>query len=235
MGSTRLPGKVLMDVGGRPVLAFMVQRLESSQTLSQVCVATSSLERDEPIVTLCEAMGTRCIRGPEEDVLERYRLAAEILGADVVVRLTADCPLICPKVMDQVVSAFLAADPPVDYASNCLRRTYPRGLDTEVFSRSALDLAAREATVPSDREHVTPFIWRQPRRFRHLNVEDTEDYSGLRWTVDTEEDLQFVRRMVGALGERASGATYQELRAHYLAHPEWACINAAVEQKGIAQ
>lgn len=233
MGSTRLPGKVLMDVGGRPMLGFMLERLKPAQLLDETWVATSSLEQDDPIEALCANLDVPCLRGPEDNVLERYRLAARASGAEVIVRLTADCPLICPEVVDRVVSAFLNASPSVDYASNCLRRTYPRGLDTEAFSRAALEIVAREAREPADREHVASFIWRQPERFRHLSVEDQENLSNLRWTVDTPEDLDFIRHIVGGLGAMAAKASYAELKQLHVSHPEWSTINANVEQKAI--
>jgi spore coat polysaccharide biosynthesis protein SpsF len=233
MGSTRLPGKVLADVGGRPMLALMLERLGRSRLLDEVCVATSTLERDAPIEELCATRGVWCVRGPESDVLERFRQAVCATGADVVVRLTADCPLICPEVVDCVLQRFLEATPPADYARNCLRRTFPRGLDTEVVSRRVLDLAAAEASESPDREHVTCFVWRQPDRFRLLSVEDVVDRSGLRWTVDTPEDLELVRHLADALGDRAAAATYAEILSAFGAHPEWAGINALVEQKGI--
>lgn len=231
MGSSRLPGKVLMDLGGRPVLALMLARLARSETLAGVGVATSELAQDDPIAELCDALSVGIFRGSEEDVLSRYVGAAEMFRADLVVRLTGDCPFICPEVTDKVVWAFRGASPPVDYASNCLRRTYPRGLDTEVIAREMLERSAREATEAADREHVTSFVWRQPERFRHLSVEDREDHSGLRWTVDTPEDYRLISIMVKALGEGALTSTYRDLINVFVRHPEWAHINALVEQK----
>ena len=234
MGSTRLPGKVLMDVGGRPMLAFMLERLQRATMLNEIWVATSARSQDDPIVSLCTSLGTNCHRGPEDDVLERYRQTAGVSGADVIVRLTADCPLICPEVVDKVAAAFMNAAPPVDYASNCICRTYPRGLDTEAVSRGALDVAAIDATDPADREHVTYFIWRQPKRFQHLSVEDFQNHSDLRWTVDTPEDMDLIRRIEGELGAGAGEASYGDLLDLIVHHPEWSAINARVEQKVVA-
>ena len=233
MGSTRLPGKVLMDLAGKPMLGFMLERLKPAKTLNEIWVATSALAQDDPIAMLCSSLGAHCHRGPEDDVLERYRQAADVSNADVIVRLTADCPLVCPEVVDKVVTAFLNARPQPEYASNCLRRTYPRGLDTEVLSRAVLGTAAREATEPADREHVTRFVWRQPDRFRHLSVEDTEEHSALRWTVDTAEDLLLVRQIVGALGRDWATADYRSLLSIVHANPAWSAINADVHQKAI--
>jgi spore coat polysaccharide biosynthesis protein SpsF len=230
MGSTRLPGKVLMDIAGRPALALMVERLERADTLTESIVATSTLEQDDPIVRLCESLSVRVFRGSETDVLSRYVGAAQAFEADVIVRLTADCPFICPEVTDRIVRAFYDAVPPVHYATNCIRRTYPRGLDTEVISRRTLEAVAAEANAPADLEHVTYFVRRQPSRFRHLSVEDEDDRSGLRWTLDTPKDFQLLSRMSQALGARVVGSSYHELLGLFDNHPDWAAINADVEQ-----
>lgn len=219
-----------MDLGGRPALAFMLARLARCETLTRVGVATSDLAQDDCIAGLCDALSVGIFRGSEKDVLSRYVAAAEMFRADVVVRLTADCPFICPEVTDLVVRAYRDASPSVDYATNCLRRTYPQGLDTEVISRDALERSALEATEAADREHVTYFVWRQRERFRHLSVEDGENHSDLRWTVDTPEDYRLISLMVKALGERAVTSTYHELLDVFARHPEWAQINALVEQ-----
>jgi spore coat polysaccharide biosynthesis protein SpsF len=231
MGSTRLPGKVLMDLGGRPALALMLARAARSQAMDAIGVATSTLDQDDPVAALCEMLGVPVFRGPESDVLARYAGAAEAFGADVVVRLTGDCPLMCPEITDSVIAAFHAASPAADYATNCLRRTQPRGLDTEVLSRATLDAIARDATEAPDREHVTYFVWRQPDRYRHLSVERPEDRSDLRWTLDTPEDYTLLSTIVEALGPRATTASYQELLDLVDRHPEWNEINAAIEQK----
>lgn len=230
MGSTRLPGKVLMDLGGRPALALMLARLARCETLTEVRVATSDLAQDDPIAGLCDALSVGIFRGSEEDVLSRYVAAAETFRADVIVRLTADCPFICPEVTDTVVQAFRDASPPVDYAANCLRRTYPQGLDTEVITKDTLERSALEATEAADREHVTYFVRRQRERFRHLSVEDGEDHSDLRWTLDTPEDFRLISLMVKALGSRAVTSTYHDLLDVFFRHPEWPQINAHVEQ-----
>jgi spore coat polysaccharide biosynthesis protein SpsF len=230
MGSTRLPGKVLLELGERPAIALMTERLSHSRMISAMAVATSRLPQDDPIAALCATLSLPVYRGDEEDVLDRYAGAAEMLGADVVVRLTGDCPLICPDVTDRVIRAFVEASPEVDYASNCLRRTYPRGLDTEVIARGSLDRAAREAHEAADREHVTRFIRLRPQRFRHLSVEDEED---LRWTVDTPEDLHLISVMVRTLGAAVARSDYADLLALIARHPEWTRINAHVTQKAL--
>ena len=194
MGSTRLPGKVLEEIAGMTMLERVVRRTAASRLISEVIVATTVSPHDDVIFAASSGIGCRCFRGSEQDVLDRYFRAAVEFKAEIVVRITSDCPLIDAAVVDRVITAFLDGAP--DYASNTLERTYPRGLDTEVLSRAALERAWREADQPGQREHVTPFIWQQPSRFRLLSVIDDEDHSHHRWTVDTIDDLQFVRTLL---------------------------------------
>lgn len=199
MGSTRLPGKVMADIAGYPMLWHVVDRLRKAQSIKQVVIATSDESTDNAIADFALRNTIECFRGSERDVLDRYYRAAERYKADVIVRITADCPLIDPQVVDKVVNAFLAGD--YDYVSNTLRYTYPDGLDTEVFSFVALQQTWKEARVPTDREHVTPYI-RTSGQFRILNVENEVDLSilDLRWTVDSQADLEFVRGIYARLG-----------------------------------
>jgi spore coat polysaccharide biosynthesis protein SpsF len=232
MGSTRLPGKVLADLAGMPVLARVVHRARRSRRVDQVVVATSRGPADDAVAGLCSDLAVPCFRGSEEDVLERFRDAAREHRAEAVVRLTADCPLLDPAVVDQVVEGFLAGRP--DYASNTLERSWPRGLDTEVLTRDALETAAREALEPYQRAHVTPFLYQHPERFRLLPVVAPEDWSGLRWTVDTPEDLALVRELYRRLGDRGDfgfAAALAEVRAD----PQLAEWNRAVRQKDLSE
>jgi glutamate-1-semialdehyde 2,1-aminomutase/spore coat polysaccharide biosynthesis protein SpsF len=201
MGSTRLPGKVLADVCGRPMLEHIVSRLRRSRLIDDVIVATSSAQADDPIAEAGAQKNFKVFRGHESDVLDRYYEAAKYARADIVVRITSDCPLIDPEIVDRVLAAFLSEE--CDYASNTLVCTYPDGLDTEVFSFSALEIAWREGRRAADREHVTPFI-RTSRRFRLRNVQSEMGQSTrhLRWTVDELCDLDFVRAVYTRLGVR---------------------------------
>lgn len=197
MGSTRLPGKVLAEIAGHPMLWHVVQRLCHARTLDRIVVATSDRAADDAIATLCERMGVECFRGSEDDVLDRYYQAAKAYEADVIVRITADCPLIDPHVVDEVISTYL--DSEFDYVTNTLRITYPAGLDTEVFSFAALEKAWKEARKPAEREHVTPYI-RRSGKFRVGGVENEETSRFFyRWTVDEPRDLEFVRRVYDEL------------------------------------
>jgi spore coat polysaccharide biosynthesis protein SpsF len=190
-GSTRLPGKVLREIDGRPMLGFMLDRLDAL-AVDELVVATSDLERDDPIAEIAQAAGRAVVRGPEDDVLARYALAVERHPAEHVVRLTADCPLADPALVERVVAHHV--DTGADYTANVFPRTYPKGLDVEVVRAVALRDAAALAGAPAEREHVTPFFYRRPQLFRLANVRHDVALGDERWTVDTEEDLDFVRR-----------------------------------------
>lgn len=199
-GSTRLPGKVLQDVGGRPMLRFMLDRLRELDGI-EVVVATSTLGRDDAIVEVARGAKCRTVRGPERDVLGRFAIALDETPAEHVVRLTADCPLLDAGLVRQVLDAHLAAD--ADYTSNVFPRTFPKGLDVEVARASALKAAADEARDQDEREHVMPFIYRRPERFALANVRNAGWLGAERWTVDTIEDLEFVRELVATMGSRS--------------------------------
>jgi glutamate-1-semialdehyde aminotransferase/spore coat polysaccharide biosynthesis protein SpsF (cytidylyltransferase family) len=194
LGSTRLPGKVLAEINGKPMLWHVVRRLQRARRLDRVMVVTSTSATDDPLARFCADLDIPCFRGSEEDVLDRFYQAACSHKAAVVVRITADCPFIDPLVIDRVLEAFATGK--YDYVSNTLRYTYPDGLDTEVFSFSALEQAWRKAQKPSEREHVTPYL-RLSGEFRVQNVVNPADVcvSDYRWTVDEPADLEFVRRV----------------------------------------
>ncbi|OQY31708.1 MAG: hypothetical protein B6I38_05480 [Anaerolineaceae bacterium 4572_5.1] len=200
MGSSRLPGKVLKDIGGRPMLEWVVKRASRSQTISRVVVATTTDPADQPVADFCAQAGYAYKRGNVYDVLDRYYVAACQFEADVIVRLTADCPLIDPDVIDKTVQAFFEATPPANFAANRLPppwgRTYPIGLDVEVCSFRALEEAWQKAEQPHQREHVMPYLYENADRFNILLVDHERDFGDLRWTVDTSADLDLVREVV---------------------------------------
>jgi spore coat polysaccharide biosynthesis protein SpsF len=232
MGSTRLPGKVLLDLAGEPMLARCVERARRAQTLDQVVVATTEQPGDEAIVELCRERGWPCFRGSEDDVLDRYYGAAKAHAADVVVRITSDCPLIEPTVVDLVVREFLERQPEIDYASNTVsERTYPRGLDTEVVRFETLERAWYEDDNPAWREHVTPYIYRHPEMFHLHSVTNPVDYSDMRWTVDTLKDLTFVQRIYEHFGH--GFFSWSEVIDVLTEHSEWLEINRDVQQKTV--
>ena len=198
MNSNRLPGKVLKDICGESMLGRVVHRVKSATILDKVVVATSDTLIDDLIENECGKLGVSVFRGNEDDVLDRFYQAAIFHRAEVGVRITADCPLIEPIIIDKVVQAFLNSD--VDYASNTLQRTYPRGLDVEAFGLRALTTAWKNSFKPYHRTHVTPYIYENADFFKLLSVTNSCDWSKYRWTVDTPEDLQFVRRVYEILG-----------------------------------
>jgi spore coat polysaccharide biosynthesis protein SpsF len=233
MGSTRFPGKVLAGIGGQPMLAWVIDRVRLAQSLDDVIIATSTEEGDQPIVDLCREQGYACCRGSMADVLDRYHHCAVKANADVVVRLTADCPLIDPGLIDKTVQAFVNADPPVAFATNRLPwdRTYPIGLDVEICSKEVLDIAWREAEQQHQREHVMPFIYEHPERFAVLELRSEIDYSDMRWTVDTQADLGLIRIIVERLGGRKD-FSWLDVLALFEDDPELKKLNINVRQKG---
>jgi spore coat polysaccharide biosynthesis protein SpsF len=228
LGSTRLPGKVLLPLLGEPILTRVMRRAGRARTLDGVVVATTTLPEDDAIVALADAQGWPVVRGSETDLLARYLLAAATHDAEVVVRITSDCPLIDPEVIDATVAAFRGSD--VDYASNTLPpATYPRGLDVEVIARSALERAGREDRDPAWREHTTPYIYRHPELFRLMRVPAEDDHADQRWSVDTAEDYELVGRVYDALGGDAF--SWRAALAVVEANPGWGSINRHIVQK----
>lgn len=229
MTSTRLPGKVLKKVAGKPLLEYQIERLKRSRIADEIVIATTTNETDLPIVELCERLKVYCYRGSEEDVLSRYYEAAKKSKADVVVRVTLDCPVIDPMVIDSVITGFLEKYPDLDYISNTQERTFPRGMDTEVFSIQALEETFNEATEKLDREHVTLFIRRQDDRYKIGGLTYHENQSSHRWTVDTEEDLNLVSKIINALYPVKTDFTLEDILKLLENNPEWVKINADVE------
>lgn len=226
MGSTRLPGKVLIRASGRSMLWHMLRRLRECHEIDEIVVATTLAERDEAIVHEAERCGVRSFRGSEDDVLDRYYRAAFAHDADAVVRVTSDCPLIDPDVVDRVVATFRGGE--YDYVSTNHPATFPDGLDTEVFSFDALREAWAHASHPHEREHVSPYIWDNPERFRIGNVAHEVDLSQReRWTLDYPEDAEFLVRIIDAL-HLPDGPCFRmrDVLAFLHAHPEVRAINA---------
>ncbi|HEX4427587.1 MAG TPA: glycosyltransferase family protein [Terriglobales bacterium] len=230
MGSSRLPGKVLMDVGGETVLARVVNRLRRATLLDEILIATCYSVTDDAIVRECERLSVPSFRGPEDDVLDRYHQAAQACKADVVVRITSDCPLIDPVLVDETISVFQQQH--ADYASNTIVHTYPRGLDTEVFSRAALERAWTEARNSYEREHVTPYFYEHPELFRVASTRGHTDCSHFRWTLDTPEDLQLIRKIYTRFDNQDTFG-WQEAVALMQREPELGELNSHVLQKSL--
>ncbi len=226
MNSTRLPGKVLLPLCGVPMVQGMLRRLSVLKERVPIILAISTHPNDTILMDVAATTGVAVIRGSEEDVLDRYVKAVASTSADTVVRLTADCPLSDPEMVDQALDLFYHLH--VEYLSNSLRRTYPRGFDIEIMSRTALESAAREAVLHREREHVTPFIRNHPERFSQACFVSPEDFSSWRLTVDTKEDAEIVQHVLSKLG---GSFTFETVKHVLEAHEEWRQINAHVQQK----
>jgi spore coat polysaccharide biosynthesis protein SpsF len=198
----------------------------------EIVVATTRLASDDPVVELAEREGVRWFRGDEADVLSRFAGAAQESKADLVVRITSDCPLVDPEESDRVVHELRTNGSNADYASNILRRTYPQGLDTEAFWADTLNRVHRLASSANSREHVTWYIYRErPDLFMCRSVADTVNNSDLRWTLDTSEDLESIRKIYQGLSLSETPRPYRDILAYVRAHPELVAINAGVVQK----
>ena len=198
MSSTRLPGKVLKPLAGAPMLQRQIERVLRAKRIGALVVATSTDRSDDPIAALCSDLRVACHRGPLDNVLARFQGAVDAFGpTDHVVRLTGDCPLADWEVIDATIARHLETG--AGYTSNTLTLTFPKGQDVEVFRAEHLAAAAREAADPYEREHVTPFLYRHPERFRLANLARDPPAPDLRWTVDTPDDFAFVTRVYEAL------------------------------------
>lgn len=233
MGSTRLPGKVMKNLASEPMLVRVANRTRRATTLDTVVIATTTSPTDDVIVNLCIERGWPFSRGSETDVLDHYYKVAFKLRADIVVRITADCPLIDPQVIDTVVCEFLLHRAEVDYVSNCEIRTFPRGLDTEVMSFGALERAWQDDHNPDWRCHVTQYIRRNPNLFRIRGITNStgKDYSYMRWTVDTPEDFAFISEIYSHF--QTDDFNWQEVLHFLETHPELLEINKDIQQKVI--
>lgn len=224
VSSSRLPAKVLKPLLGQPMLLRQVERIKRSKTIDQLVIATSLDSSDDPIAELCQEHGLTCYRGELHDVLDRFYRAALPYAPAHVVRLTGDCPVLDPVLLDEVVRFHLEGA--FDYASNAIPATFPDGLDVEVFRYVCLEQAWREATLPSQREHVTPFIHRQPARFKLGSYTSPVDRSHLRWTVDEPADLEVANRIYERLYPSNPAFTYQDILTLFEGEPDLSRINA---------
>ncbi|MGQ0553124.1 MAG: cytidylyltransferase domain-containing protein [Planctomycetota bacterium] len=231
-GSTRLPGKVLADIAGVSMLARVTERARRARLVEAVVVATSTLPGDDLVAAEAARLGLRVCRGSEQDVLARFLQAARECEAAHLVRLTADCPLLDPTLVDDVVRVYQEEHP--DYASNGLVPGYPRGLDVEAFSTAALERAGQQAQRPYERSHVTPYFYEHPELFRLRSLTPGEDLSAERWTVDTPEDLAFVRAVYAAFAPRTD-FSWQETLAAVQREPRLAELNRHVRQKALRE
>ncbi len=232
LGSTRLPAKVLRDIQGYTMLQRVVRRVKRCQYVDQVVVATSDEAVDKPLIKYCQDEGFDVFAGSHLNVLTRYTDAAIAYQADNIIRITADCPLIDPGVVDQVIIK-LMGDPFLDYTCNFFPfRRYPRGLDAEAFTLKTLLLADKMAIDPPEREHVTLQVYRNPSLYKIGSVQPRADHSSLRWTVDTMDDLRLVNSIYQYFGSRRF--RWQNIVDAYAENPHWLAINQNTTQKRVA-
>lgn len=231
MGSTRLPAKAMRPILGKPMLQICIERVQRTRAVDEVIVATTTNPRDDVIVAFAEKIGVRCFRGSEEDLVERILGAGRWAQADVIVEITSDCPLIDPAVVDRVVEAYVARR--CDYVSNVVRRTYPRGMDTQVFAPALLQRVADVTTDPADREHIGLYVWEHAEQFSIYNVESglpERDWE-LRLTVDTVEDFELITAIYEALYPGDPAFSLAHIIALLNRRPELKTLNQAIRQK----
>lgn len=229
MGSTRLPGKIMKRVNGKSLLEYQIERIKQATLIDELVIATTTKESDECIVDFCHKQGLKYFRGSEKNVLERYYLSAKESNADVIVRMTSDCPLIDPVIIDKVISHFLNSD--FDYVSNTQIRSYPRGMDTEVFTYSSLEQAYLKAKKDYEKEHVTPYIYLNPNVYKIGHVVNKIDYSKYRITVDTPEDLKLISILIETLYEERKIYHLDDILKEFEKNSHLFEINKHVEQK----
>lgn len=232
MGSTRLPGKGLVDLAGKPLVERVLERAARAESVDEVVLATTDVQADDELAAYVAGLGFRVLRGSSDDVLDRYARAADMAEADIIVRITCDCPFVEPRLIDDVVAAVSAGG--VDYATNTLIRTYPIGLDVEAFTRDALTAAHAEAVQQHEREHVTPFLYQHPTRFRlcNLTAADWATHPEWRLTVDTAEDLALARFLYAGLSDCFALA---EVVALVMRDPSVLETNSGVEHRHVAK
>jgi spore coat polysaccharide biosynthesis protein SpsF len=223
MSATRFPGKVLKPILGRPMLELEIERVQLCDTIDRVIVVTSTCSDDQKIVDLCKRLNVDVFCGNLENVLDRFYQAARKFKPDHIVRITGDCPLIDPKVVDSMIRLYL--DKKCDYGTNCVPPTYPDGLDAEIFTIEALTQAHREAVLPSHLEHISPFFEGQPERFKTVNLANSVDLSALRWTVDEPQDFEFVKKIFETLYPSKPLFGMKDILSVLEKNPQWAVFN----------
>ena len=230
MGSKRLPGKTLADISGKPMLYHVIERVKASQMINEVIVATTTEPEDKIILTEADRWQVRTYSGRSSDVLDRYYRAAKLYNVDIIVRITADCPLMDPSIIDKTIKVFLESR--CDYASTAYPvSTFPDGMEVEVFTFSALERAWKEASLGSEREHVTPFIWKNPHLFKLKRLLSKVDRSDMRWTVDEKRDLEFVREVYRHL-DQGTGNIFgmNDILFFLKQHPEILHLNRGIQR-----
>ena len=237
LGSTRLPGKILKEINNKPMLWHVVNRLSHSKLIDKIIVATTDLAEDDQVQNFCEENNFLFYRGSSEDVLSRYYNAAKSFNAKIIVRITSDCPVIDFSIIDKMLKEFISGTrmEKLDYLSNVLTRSFPRGLDTEIFTFTVLEKAYNEAIQVSEREHVTPYIYNHPEIFTLRNFSYEKDYSFHRWTVDTQEDFNLIENIYKSLYEKNKMFLFEDILKLFEEHPALIEINQNIQQKKLGE
>lgn len=233
MTSNRLPGKILKKVMEKPLLAYLLERLRSSRRLDEIIIATTDNGTERPIIELCQTLNITVFRGSEDDVLARYYHAAQAFQVGLVVRITSDCPLMDPRVVDEVVDFYLANQQKFDYVTN--RESYPTGMDVEVFPAVCLKEAFEKASLAYEREHVTPYFYTHPEKYRIGYYHFKYNARHYRWTVDTPEDFDLISRLLMYCYPRKAVFSMEDIFNALAANPGWNEMNAHVQAKKLGE
>lgn len=223
ISSTRLPGKVLLTLADKTVIEQVISRVSQAKKIDKIILATTTRKEDNALEQICLKAGIDCFRGSENDVLDRYFQAAKKFGGKNIIRITGDCPLIDPVVIDKVIDLYEVGG--VDYATNVMPPTFPDGLDTEIFSFSALEKVWREANLASQREHVTVYLWQNPQIFRQRHLKNKIDLSARRWVLDNPEDYEFMKQVFAKLYFLKPDFGMNDLLEFFAENPEIEKIN----------
>jgi len=236
-GSTRLPGKIFKELSGKPMLWHVVDRLSHSRLADKIIIATTDLPEDDQVETFCKTNNIFFYRGSSNDVLSRYYETAKKFNAETIVRITSDCPLIDPQIVDRMIETFYKLNTLriFDYLSNTIQRNFPRGLDVEIFLFSSLRKAYYQASTKYEREHVTPFIYEHPKWFKTKNFVGQKDYSFHRWTVDTEEDFHLIEEIYKSLYNAKKLFLFEDILKLFAERPELITINQNIKQKKLRE
>lgn len=236
-GSTRLPGKIFKELCGRPILWHVVNRLSHSKLLNKIVVATTTLPEDDLVEKFCVENNILFSRGSSEDVLSRYYEAAKKFDSDIIIRITSDCPVIDPQILDKMTEVFAAINRTerLDYMSNFIQRTFPRGLDAEIFTFNVLRKTFNEAKLQYEREHVTPYIYQHPQIFTLKNFSCEKDYSFHRWTIDTLEDFKLIEIIYNELFYKKEIFLFEDILKLFDENPKLININKNIEQKKLGE
>jgi spore coat polysaccharide biosynthesis protein SpsF len=229
-----MPEKIFKTLAGKQMLWHVVNRLSYAKMIDKIIIATTTLPGDDQVEGFCIANNISFYRGSSNDVLSRYYEAAKIYNAEIVIRVTSDCPVIDPYIIDAMLTQFINEDH-IDYLSNSIRRTFPRGLDAEIFTFSALEKTYNEAKLDYEHEHVTPYIYNNPDKFIIKNYANDTDFSFHRWTVDTEEDFKLIETIYNSLYKPGNIFLFKDILKLFERHPELVKLNQDIKQKKLGE